>query len=341
LGIKDKTMPMPPLFKNRLSLPVIGSPMFIVSGPELVIAQCKAGIVGSFPALNARPASQLGEWLSRIAEELAEHDRRNPDRLSAPYAVNQIVHRSNARLDEDMALCEKHKVPIIVSSLGARTEINDAVHHWGGIVLHDVINQTFARKAIAKGADGLILVAAGAGGHAGTSSPFALVAETRAWFDGPIALSGAVGNGRAIRAARLLGADFAYIGTAFIATQEANAAPEYKQMIVDSSADDIIYTNTFSGIHANYLRPSVIAAGFDPQELESSDKSQMDFSRPENGGKTKKAWKDIWAGGQGIGSVTEIVPLEELVARLRREYDEADVSGFEGWSARRLTQITS
>jgi nitronate monooxygenase len=326
-------MPIPPLFKNRLSLPVIGSPMFIVSGPELVIAQCKAGIVGSFPALNARPASQLDQWLARIAEELSEHDRRNPDRPSAPYAVNQIVHRSNERLDEDMAMCEKHKVPMIMSSLGARTEINDAVHRWGGIVLHDVINQTFARKAIAKGADGLILVAAGAGGHAGTSSPFALVAETRAWFDGPIALSGAMGNGRAIRAARLLGADFAYIGTAFIATDEANAPPEYKQMIVDSGADDIIYTNTFSGIHANYLRPSVIAAGFDPQTLESSDKSQMDFSRPENGGKTKKAWKDIWAGGQGIGSVKEVVPLEELVARLRREYDEADVSGFDGWSS--------
>ena len=257
-------MSMPALFKGRLSIPVIGAPLFIISVPDLVIAQCKAGIVGSFPALNARPAALLDEWLARITEELAAYDKAHPERPSAPFAVNQIVHQSNNRLDHDLALCEKHKVPIIITSLGAREEVNQAAHRWGGIVFHDVINQKFAHKAVEKGADGLILVAAGAGGHAGVISPFAFVAETRQWFDGPIALSGAIANGRAIRAARMLGADFAYIGSAFIATEEANAVEGYKEMITASAAEDIVYSNLFTGVHGNYLKPSIVAAGMDP-----------------------------------------------------------------------------
>jgi len=317
-------MSMPALFKGRLSLPVIGSPLFIISGPDLVIAQCKAGIVGSFPALNARPASQLDEWLHRIREELAAHDRAHPERPSAPFAVNQIVHKSNNRLEQDLALCEKHKVPMIITSLGAREDLNQAAHGWGGIVFHDVINQKYAHKAVEKGADGLILVSAGAGGHAGTQSPFAFVAETRAWFDGPIALSGAIANGRAIRAARVLGADFAYIGSAFIATDEANAVQRYKEMITTCSADDIVYSNLFTGVHGNYLKPSIAAAGLDPDNLPSSDPSKMSFGTDDSGERAKpKAWKEIWGSGQGIGSVSSIVPVAELVARLKREYDAA------------------
>lgn len=317
-------MSMPALFKGRLSLPVIGSPLFIVSGPDLVIAQCKAGIVGSFPALNARPATLLDEWLHRIKEELAAYDKAHPDRLSAPYAVNQIVHKSNNRLDQDLAVCEKHKVPMVITSLGAREELNQAVHGWGGITFHDVINQKFAHKAVEKGADGLVLVAAGAGGHAGALSPFAFVAETRQWFDGPIALSGAIGNGRAVRAARVLGADFAYIGSAFIATAEANAPDAYKSMIATSSAEDIVYSNLFTGVHGNYLKPSIIAAGMDPDNLPVSDPSKMNFGTDASGERNKpKAWKEIWGSGQGIGSVEKVVPVAELVARLKREYDAA------------------
>ncbi len=317
-------MSMPALFKGRLSIPAIGSPLFIVSGPELVIAQCKAGVVGSFPALNARPAALLDEWLHRIKEELAAHDKAHPDRPSAPFAVNQIVHKSNNRLDQDLAVCEKHKVPIVITSLGAREELNQAVHAWGGITFHDVINQKFAHKAVEKGADGLVLVAAGAGGHAGAISPFAFVAETRQWFDGPIALSGAMGNGRAIRAARVLGADFAYIGSAFIATSEANAPDNYKNMIAASSADDIVYSNLFTGVHGNYLKPSIVAAGMDPDNLPVSDPSKMNFGTDANGERNKpKAWKEIWGSGQGIGSVDKVVPVAELVARFKSEYEAA------------------
>ena len=317
-------MSMPALFKGRLSIPAIGSPLFIVSGPDLVIAQCKAGIVGSFPALNARPAALLDEWLHRIKEELAAHDKAHPDRLSAPFAVNQIVHKSNNRLDQDLAVCEKHKVPMVITSLGAREELNQAVHAWGGITFHDVINQKFAHKAVEKGADGLVLVAAGAGGHAGAISPFAFVAETRQWFDGPIALSGAMGNGRAIRAARVLGADFAYIGSAFIATQEANAPDNYKNMIAASSADDIVYSNLFTGVHGNYLKPSIVAAGMDPDNLPLSDPSKMNFGTDASGERNKpKAWKEIWGSGQGIGSVDKVLPVAELVARFKKEYEAA------------------
>ena len=317
-------MSMPALFKGRLSLPVIGAPLFIISVPDLVIAQCKAGIVGAFPALNARPPELLDAWLTRIRQELAEYDAAHPERPSAPFAVNQIVHRSNNRLEHDLALCEKHKVPIIITSLGAREEVNEAAHRWGGIVFHDVINQKFAHKAVEKGADGLILVAAGAGGHAGVISPFAFVAETRQWFDGPIALSGAIANGRAIRAARLLGADFAYIGSAFIATKEANAVDRYKEMITSSSAEDIVYSNLFTGVHGNYLRPSIVAAGMDPDNLPTSDASKMSFGTDASGERAKaKAWKDIWGSGQGVGSVSQVVPAAELIARFKREYDAA------------------
>jgi nitronate monooxygenase len=317
-------MSMPVLFKGRLSLPVIGSPLFIVSNPDLVIAQCKAGIVGSFPALNARPAALLDEWLARIIEELAAHDRAHPERPSAPFAVNQIVHKSNNRLDQDLALCEKYKVPMVITSLGAREELNQAVHGWGGIIFHDVINQKFAHKAVEKGADGLVLVAAGAGGHAGTISPFAFVAETRKWFDGPVALSGAIGNGRAIRAARVLGADFAYIGSAFIATTEANAVDTYKRMITASGAEDIVYSNLFTGVHGNYLKPSIVAAGMDPDNLPVSDPSKMNFGTDASGERAKpKAWKEIWGSGQGIGSIEKVVPVAELVARFKAEYDAA------------------
>ncbi|MBJ7407174.1 MAG: nitronate monooxygenase [Bradyrhizobium sp.] len=317
-------MSMPALFKGRLSIPVIGSPLFIISVPDLVIAQCKAGVVGSFPSLNARPPELLDEWLARITEELAAYDRAHPDRPSAPFAVNQIVHKSNNRLDHDMQLCAKYKVPMVISSLGAREELNQAVHGWGGIVFHDVINQKFAHKAIEKGADGLILVAAGAGGHAGTISPLAFVAETRQWFDGPIALSGAIGNGKAIRAARILGADFAYIGSAFIATKEANAVEKYKEMIAGSSADDIVYSNLFTGVHGNYLKPSILAAGMDPENLPTSDPSKMNFGTDASGERAKpKAWKEIWGSGQGIGSIDKVVPAAELIARFKKEYEEA------------------
>jgi nitronate monooxygenase len=317
-------MSMPALFKGCLSIPVIGSPLFIVSGPDLVIAQCKAGIVGSFPALNARPAALLDEWLHRIREELAAYDKTHPERPSAPFAVNQIVHRSNNRLEQDLALCEKHKVPMVITSLGAREELNQAVHGWGGITFHDVINQKFAHKAVEKGADGLVLVAAGAGGHAGALSPFAFVAETRQWFDGPVALSGAIGHGGAIRAARVLGADFAYVGSAFIATREANAPDAYKQMIASSTAEDIVYSNLFTGVHGNYLKPSIVAAGMDPDNLPVSDPSKMSFATDDSGDRARpKAWKEIWGSGQGIGSVSEVVSAAELVARLKAEYEAA------------------
>src|ERR1700753_1765184 len=317
-------MSMPALFKGRLSLPVIGAPLFIISVPDLVIAQCKAGVVGAFPALNARPPELLDEWLHRIKEELAAHDKAHPERPSAPFAVNQIVHRSNNRLEQDLALCEKHKVPMIITSLGAREEVNQAAHGWGGIVFHDVINQRFAHKAIEKGADGLILVAAGAGGHAGEISPFACVAETRHWFDGPIALSGAIGNGRAVRAARLLGADLAYIGSAFIATSEANAVERYKQMITTSSAEDIAYSNLLPGVPGNSLKPSMVEAEMGPANLPQSAPSKMSFGTDESGERAKpKAWKEIWGSGQGVGSAGKIVAAAELIARLHGEYAEA------------------
>jgi nitronate monooxygenase len=313
-------MSLPDFLKKRLRIPAIGSPLFIVSNPDLVIAQCKAGIVGSFPALNARPAEVLDEWLKRITNELGEWDAKHPDRLSAPFAVNQIVHRTNERLQHDVALCVKHKVPIVITSLGAREEVNEAVHSYGGIVLHDVINNRFAQKAIEKGADGLILVAAGAGGHAGKINPFALVHEVREWFDGPIALSGAIASGDGILAAEAAGADLAYIGSAFIATKEANAIEPYKQMIVESSADDIVYTNLFTGVHGNYLKPSISRAGLDPENLPSGDPSKMDFA---SGAERRKVWKDIWGSGQGIGAMKAIVPAAELVDRLAREYHAA------------------
>ena len=310
-------MALPPIF-DRLRLPVIGSPLFIVSGPDLVIAQCKAGIVGSFPALNARPQSLLDEWLHRITEELAAWDRDNPDRLSAPYAVNQIVHKSNDRLEQDIATCAKWKVPITITSLGAREELNQAVHSWGGITLHDVIDDRFARKAVEKGADGLIPVAAGAGGHAGRQSPFALVQEIREWFDGPVALSGAIGHGRSILAAQACGADLAYIGSAFIATVEANAEDGYKNGIVEGRAADIVNSNLFTGVHGNYLRQSIVSAGMDPDNLPEGDLKTMNFG---SGGNTKaKAWKDIWRSGQGIGPVTAVRPVAEYVAELEAQY---------------------
>lgn len=308
-----------PASLTSLRLPVIASPMFIVSGPDLVIAQCKAGIVGSFPALNARPAAQLDEWLHRITEELAAHDRANPDRPAAPFAVNQIVHRSNDRLDADMATCEKWRVPLLITSLGAREEVNAAAHRWGGIVLHDVIDDTFARKAIEKGADGLVPVAAGAGGHAGSLSPFALMQEIRAWFDGPVALSGAIAHGRSILAAQAMGADFAYIGSPWIATHEANAPGAYKQQIVEGAAADVVYTNLFTGVHGNYLRPSIRAAGLDPDNLPVSDPSKMDFGSDVGA----KAWKDIWGSGQGIGAVSAVESVAERVEQLAGQYAAA------------------
>jgi len=312
---------LPGALAKPLSIPVIASPLFIISNPDLVIAQCKAGVIGSFPSLNARPVSLLDEWLARITEELAAHDRANPDKPSAPFAVNQIVHKSNDRLEQDLALCVKYKVPVVITSLGARSDLNEAVHSYGGVTLHDIINVKFARKAIEKGADGLIAVAAGAGGHAGTISPFALIEEIREWFDGPLALSGSLATGRGVLAARAIGADFAYIGSAFIATQEANAPQGYKQMITESAADDILYSNLFTGVHGNYLRPSVVAAGLDPDNLPQSDPSKMNFG---SGGNTdKKAWKDIWGCGQGIGLVKDVVPAAELVVRLEREYHAA------------------
>jgi len=300
---------------QNLPLPIIGSPLFIISTPKLVIAQCKAGVIGSMPALNARPAAQLDDWLAEITEALAAHDLAHPDRPAAPFAINQIVHKSNDRLEHDLTVCAKYKVPIIITSLGAREDLNQAVHAWGGIVLHDIINNKFARKAIEKGADGLIAVAAGAGGHAGVKSPFALMQEIRAWFDGPVALSGAIASGDAVLAALAMGADFAYIGSAFIATEEARAEDAYKQMIVDSNSDDIVYSNLFTGVHGNYLRGSIVNAGMDPDHLPESDPSKMNFSSD-----LAKAWKDIWGSGQGIGAVHQVLPAAALVKRLADEY---------------------
>src|SRR5271168_1529385 len=314
-------MSLPAVLRDRLRLPVIGSPLFIVSGPELVIAQCKAGIVGSFPSLNARPISQLDEWLAEITETLADYDRAHPDAPSAPFAVNQIVHKTNNRLEEDVELCAKYKAPVLITSLGAREDVNAAAHAWGGVVLHDVINDRFARKAIEKGADGLIPVAAGAGGHAGALSPFAFVQELREWFDGPVALSGAIANGGSVLAAQAMGADLAYIGSAFIATEEARASEEYKQAIVDSRAADIVGSNLFTGVYGNYLRRSIVNAGFDPDNLPQGDVKTMNFES--SGGAKAKAWRDIWGSGQGIGAVKAVTPVAEFVARLGREYLEA------------------
>jgi nitronate monooxygenase len=316
-------MALPPVLAN-LPLPIIGSPLFIVSNPKLVIDQCKAGVVGSMPALNARPASLVDEWLAEITETLAAWDRDHPDQKAAPFAINQIVHKTNERLEHDMQVCAKYKVPIVITSLGARTDLNDAVHSWGGVVLHDIINNKFAKKAIEKGADGLIAVASGAGGHAGTRSPFALVQEIRQWFDGPLALSGSIATGGAVLAAQAMGADFAYIGSAFIATEEARATEGYKQMIVESTSDDIVYSNLFTGVHGNYLRGSIVKAGLDPDNLPVSDPSKMSFGTGSDGEiSAKKAWKDIWGCGQGIGAVDSVLPARELIARLKREYDDA------------------
>lgn len=311
---------LPPVLQ-RLRLPVIGSPLFIISNPDLVLAQCKAGIVGSFPSLNARPVSLLDEWLHRITEELAAWNRAHPDTPAAPFAVNQIVHKTNNRLEEDLALCVKWKVPLVITSLGAREDVNQAIHSYGGLTFHDIINNRFAHKAIEKGADGLIAVAAGAGGHAGTLSPFALVHEIRTWFDGPLALSGSIATGNAILGAQAMGADLAYIGSAFIATAEANADLAYKEMIVQSAADDIVYTNLFTGVHGNYLRPSVVRAGLDPDNLPQSDPSNMNFG---SGGNQKaKAWRDIWGCGQGIGAVDAVRPAADFIDQLAREYMHA------------------
>ncbi len=307
--------------QGRLSVPVVGAPLFIISNPDLVIAQCKAGVVGSFPALNARPAEELDKWLTRIIAELAEHDAANPDNLSAPFAVNQIVHNSNDRLMHDVELCVKHEVPVVITSLGARPEVFEAIHSYGGICLHDVINNRFAKKAIEKGADGLICVAAGAGGHAGTLSPMAFIQEVREWFDGPVLLSGAISTGDGVLAAQAMGADLAYLGSAFIATEEANADEGYKKGIVENASNDIVYTNLFTGVHGNYLRPSIEAAGLDPDDLPESDPSNMNFGS--SGSSKQKAWKDIWGSGQGINAVKAVLPAGELVTRLRTEYDTA------------------
>jgi len=313
-------MSVPPVLQN-LRIPVIASPLFIISGPDLVIAQCKAGVVGSFPALNARPGPVLHEWLDRITSELGAYNVKNPDRPAAPFAVNQIVHRTNNRLEEDIELCVKYKAPLVITSLGAREDLNAAIHSYGGITMHDVINDKHAHKAIEKGADGLIPVAAGAGGHAGTLSPFALIQEIRQWFDGPVALSGSIACGRSILAAQAMGADLAYIGSAFIATQEANAAQGYKDMIVESHADDILYSNLFTGVHGNYLRPSVIKAGMDPDNLPVSDPSAMNFGS--GGNQEAKAWRDIWGCGQGIGAIDAVLTAGELIAKFSEEYEQA------------------
>jgi nitronate monooxygenase len=325
---------IPPVL-DRLRLPVIGAPMFIVSGPELVIAQCQAGIVGSFPALNARPQSLLDEWLHQITEALAAWDRANPGRPAAPFAVNQIVHRSNARLEADLAICAKWKVPVVITSLGAREELNTAVHGWGGITLHDVIDNGFARKAVEKGADGLIAVAAGAGGHAGRLSPFALVQEIRQWFTGPLALAGAIGCGASILAAQAMGADFAYIGSPFIATAQANALPAYKQAVAGGSARDIVYSSYFTGVHGNYLRGSIIASGLDPDHLPEGDHTALKF----DDSMAAKAWRDIWGAGQGIGAVGEVVPVAARIAQFTQEYDAARIRM--GFAARGGAQISS
>ena len=308
---------LPPVLAAQ-KFPVIASPLFIISNPQLVIEQCKAGVIGSMPALNARPASQLEDWLAEITETLAAYNKANPDNPAAPFAINQIVHKSNDRLEHDMQLCVKYKVPVIITSLGAREDINQAAHSYGGVVLHDIINNKFAHKAIEKGADGLIAVAAGAGGHAGVKSPFALIQEIRQWFDGPLALSGSIATGGAILAAQAMGADFAYIGSAFIATHEARAVDAYKKAIVDSNSDDIVYSNLFTGVHGNYLAPSIRAAGLDPENLPESDPSKMNF-----GGDAKKAWKDIWGCGQGIGAINAVVSAAERIAQLKKEYQEA------------------
>ncbi len=314
-------MALPPILKDTLKLPVVGSPLFIISNPDLVIAQCKAGIVGSFPSLNARPEHVLEEWLQRITDELDRHNQENPDSPAAPFAVNQIVHGSNNRLEYDLEMCVKFKVPIVITSLGAKEMVNDAVHSYGGITLHDIINNRFAKKAIEKGADGLIAVAAGAGGHAGEQSPFALIQEIREWFDGPLLCSGSIATGDAVLAAQAMGADLAYIGSAFIATEEANAEQAYKQAIVDCGADDIVYSNLFTGIHGNYLRPSIENAGLDPKNLPVSDPTAMDFG---SGGNTDaKAWKDIWGSGQGIGAIKKIGSAADYVTKLQAEYEAA------------------
>lgn len=328
-------MALPPVLQN-LRLPLIGSPLFIISNPDLVIAQCKAGIVGSFPALNARPEPVLHEWLDKISTELAEYDEKNPDRPSAPYAVNQIVHKTNNRLMHDVEACVKYKVPIIITSLGARTEVNDAIHSYGGIVLHDIINTIFARKALEKGADGLIAVAAGAGGHAGTTSPFALIQDIRKFFDGPIALSGSMATGGSIAAAQAMGADLGYMGSAFIACDEANAVDGYKDMIVESDAKDIVYSNLFTGVHGNYLAPSIAKAGLDPNDLPESDPSAMNFGS--GGNQEAKAWKDIWGCGQGIGPVDKRMTTGEFVDRLEVEYQEAiaALNQGQGWQMKSL-----
>ncbi|WP_117195245.1 NAD(P)H-dependent flavin oxidoreductase [Rhizobium terrae] len=311
---------IPPILKDGLRLPVVASPLFIISHPQLTLAQCKAGVVGAFPALNARPESQLDEWLAMITEELAAYNAANPEKPAAPFAVNQIVHTSNKRLEHDLMMCVKYKVPIVISSLGAVPEVNAAVHSYGGVVLHDVINNRHANSAIRKGADGLIAVAAGAGGHAGMLSPFALVQEIREWFDGPLLLAGAIGTGGGILAAQAMGADMAYIGTPFIATHEARAVEGYKQMIVDSNAADIVYSNYFTGVHGNYLKGSIEAMGMDPAALPVADLSKMDFDQAVSG---PKAWKEIWGAGQGVGAVKAVVSTAELVDRLESEYHSA------------------
>ncbi len=326
-------MSLPKLLERRLSVPVIGAPLFIVSNPKLVIAQCTAGIVGSFPALNARPAERLSDWLAEITSALAAHDAAHPGRPAAPFAVNQIVHRSNDRLEHDLAVCAEFKVPITITSLGARTEVNESIHAYGGIVLHDIINDTFARKAVEKGADGLIAVAAGAGGHAGVQSPFALVHEIREWFEGPLALSGAIANGRSVAAAEMLGADLAYIGSAFIATEEANASAAYKDATTRSGAEDIVYTNLFTGVHGNYLRQSIVNAGLDPLQLPASDPTKMNFGSGRE--KEVKAWRDIWGAGQGLRAVKSVVPAREYIERLAREYAAARAAVAQpAWAAR-------
>lgn len=326
-------MALPPILQN-LRIPVIGSPLFIISNPDLVIAQCKAGVVGSFPSLNARPESQLDEWLDRITTELAEHDAKNPDRPSAPYAVNQIVHKTNNRLDHDVEMCVKYKVPLVITSLGAREEVNQAIHSYGGIVMHDIINSIFARKALEKGADGLIAVAAGAGGHAGTISPLALIQDIREFFDGPLALSGAMANGGAVAAAQAMGADLGYIGSAFISCDEANAVDGYKDMIVESDAKDIVYSNLFTGVHGNYLAPSIAQAGLNPNDLPESDPSAMNFGS--GGNQEAKAWKDIWGCGQGIGAVRSRMSTAEYVDKLEAEY----VGAIEALQQRRAFSMT-
>ena len=314
-------MALPPILKDNLRLPVIAAPLFIISNPNLVLAQCKAGIVGSFPSLNARPVEVFEQWLQQITEELDRYNQENPDQPAAPYAVNQIVHGSNNRLEQDLELCVKYKVPIVITSLGAKEMVNEAIHSYGGITLHDIINNRFAKKAIEKGADGLIAVAAGAGGHAGTQSPFALIQEIREWFDGPLLCSGSIATGDAVLAAQAMGADLGYIGSAFIATDEANAEEAYKQAIVDCGADDIVYSNLFTGVHGNYLRPSIENAGLDPKNLPVSDPSAMDFG---SGGNTDaKAWKDIWGSGQGIGAIKKIGPTADYVEKLKAEYAAA------------------